>query len=218
MRRWLIGPPLALCALWLATCETAPLPTAPDDDGPRTHIIQVASNGWHTAIVSPAPALVATGLLPEAEDFPGAAFLEFGWGDRVYYPAKEKTFGMTLAAALVPTPAVMHMAGLAAAPRDGGNAGREVVTVPLTEAGFLNLVEALAAEFERPDGSRAAPVSRGLYPGSRFYNARGEFHLFNTCNTWTAHMLRAAGVALSPSGIVTADGLMARLRRALTVE
>lgn len=216
MRRWLAGPALALCALWLATCETAPPPPA-EDDAPRTHVIHVASNGWHTAIVAPAPTLTDTGLLPEAEDFPGAAFLEFGWGDRVYYPAKEKTIGMTLSAALVPTPAVMHMAGLAAAPRDGGSS-REVVAVPLTEAGFLKLVEALAAEFERPAGGRAASVSRGLYPGSRFYNARGEFHLFNTCNTWTARMLRAAGVAISPSGIVTADGLMARLRAALTVE
>ena len=214
MRRWLIGPALALCAALLATCETAPLPTAPDDDGPRTHVIQVPSNGWHTAIVMPAPALVATGLLPEAADFPDAAFFEFGWGDRVYYPAKEKTVGMTLAAALVPTPAVMHMAGLAAAPRDGGSS-REVIVVALTEAGFLNLTQTLAAEFERPAGGRAASVARGLYPGSRFYNAHGEFHLFNTCNTWTARMLRAAGVAISPSGIVTADGLMARLRTTL---
>ena len=31
-------------------------------------------------------------------------------------------------------------------------------------------------------------------------------------------MLRAGGVALSPSGIVTADGLMARLRAVLAVE
>ena len=111
MRRWLIGPALALCAALLATCETAPPPIAPDDEGPRTRLIQVASNGWHTAIVVPAPALAATGLLPEARDFRGARFLEFGWGDRVYYPAEEKTIGMTLAAALAPTPAVMHMAG-----------------------------------------------------------------------------------------------------------
>ena len=216
MKRWLIGPALALCAALLATCETAPPPIAPDDDGPRTRLIQVASNGWHTAIVVPAPAFAATDLLPEAEDFPRARFLEFGWGDRVYYPAKEKTIGMTLAAALVPTPAVMHMAGLAAAPRDGGSI-REVVTVGLTQAGLLNLIEALAAEFERPEGGRAASVARGLYPGSRFYNARGSFHLFNTCNTWTARMLRAAGIVLSPSGIVTADELMTRLRAALAV-
>ena len=216
MKRWLLWPALALCAAWLATCETAP-PLPSGDDGPRTHPIRVASNGWHTAIIVPAPALDATGLLPEAADFPDAAFLEFGWGDRTYYPAKEKTLGMTLAAALVPTPSVMHMAGHATAPA-AASGGFEVVPVALSEAGFRNLVEAIAATFERPSGGRAESVSPGLYPDSRFYHAQGEFHLFNTCNTWTARMLRAGGVALSPSGVVTADGLMARLRAALTVE
>ena len=216
MKRWLRWPALALCAAWLATCETAPpLPTG--DDGPRTRPIQVLSNGWHTAIVVPAPALAATGLLPEAADFPDAAFFEFGWGDRTYYPAKEKTLGMTLSAALVPTPAVMHMAGHAADPAHESSR-LEVVTVALTEAGFQKLVEAIAETFERPSGGRAESVSPGLYPDSLFYHARGEFHLFNTCNTWTARMLRAGGVALSPSGIVTAGGLMARLKAALAVE
>ena len=216
MRRWLLGPALLLCTAWLATCETAPPPPA-EGDAPRTRLIQVLSNGWHTAIVVPAPAIAATGLLPEAADFPDAAFLEFGWGDRVYYPAKEKTVGMTLAAALAPTPAVMHMAGRSATPM-GESGGLEVVPVLLTEVGFSSLVEAIAATFERPSGGRAEAVSRGLYPGSRFYHANGEFHLFNTCNTWAARMLHAGGVALNASGIVTADGLMARLRAALPLD
>ncbi len=174
----------------------------------------MVSNGWHTAIVAPQPALAATGLLPEAADFPDAAFLEFGWGDRAYYPAKEKTIAMTLGAALAATPAVMHMAGLAVPPGQAGS-GPETLRVTLTEAGFRRLVRALADQFERPAGARAAPVSRGLYPDSNFYNAHGTFHLFNTCNTWTARMLRAGGVELSPSGIITADGLMTRLRAAI---
>ena len=216
MRRWLLGPALALCTVLLATCESAP-PPAVTDDGPRTRLIHVASNGWHTAIVVPAAAVAAIGALPEAADFPDAKYLEFGWGDRTYYPAEEKTLGMALAAALVPTAAVMHMAGRLAAPSDETR-GLEVVPVALTEAGFRTLVGAIAATFERPSGGRAESVSRGLYPGSRFYHAHGTFHLFNTCNTWTARMLRAGGVALSSSGIVTADGLMARLRAALAVE
>ena len=35
------------------------------------------------------------------------------------------------------------------------------------------------------------------------------------CNTWTARMLRAGGVNLLPSGVITADELMARLRAAV---
>ena len=213
LRYWLT---LVLSITWLTACETAaPLP--PKDIGPRTHLIHVASNGWHTVIVVPAPALVATGVLPEAADFSGTAFLEFGWGDRIFYPAKEQTLGIILTAALVPTPAIMHMVALQAPPEDD-DSGLEVISVELTESGFQSLAQALAAEFERPSDGRAESVSRGLYPDSYFYHARGEFHLFNTCNTWTARMLHEGGVALSPSGIVTAIGLMSRLQETLAVE
>ena len=155
--------------------------------------------------------------LPEVADFSDAAFLEFGWGDSTYYPAKKKTLGMALIAALVPTAAVMHMAMLQAPLEDDGSE-LEVISVKLTESGFRHLAQAIAAEFERPPGGRAESISRGLYPDSYFYHARGKFHLFNTCNTWTARMLRASGIAISPSEIVTADGLMTRLREVLALE
>ncbi len=193
----------------------APLP--PTDHGPRTHAVRVVSNGWHTAIVVGRAELVATGLLPEADDFPDAVFLEFGWGDRVYYPAKEKTLGMALAAALTATPAVMHLAGLARPPEQT-YADAEVVPVALSQEEFRHLVSAIAGQFERPEGGRAAAVSRGLYPHSNFYHALGTFSLFNTCNTWAARRLRAGGVNVSPSGIVTADELVTRLRPVIDQE
>ena len=204
------------CAITLGACAAAtPSPAA--DPGSRTHTVRAISNGWHTAIVVDRAELVATGLLPEADDFPDAVFLEFGWGDRVYYPAQEKTLGMALDAALTGTPAVMHMAGLARPP-EATYRDIEVVPVALTEDGFRRLIGAIAGDFERPDGPRVAPVSRGLYRDSYFYNAHGSFHLFNTCNTWTARMFRAGGVDVSPSGVVTAEETIARLRDSVELE
>jgi uncharacterized protein (TIGR02117 family) len=214
MRRPIAALAWLVCAGWLAACDPAPPLLAPADNALRVHAVRVVSNGWHTAIVVPRPELVATGLLPEADDFLDAAFLEFGWGDRVYYPAKKKTLGMALRAALSATPAVMHMAGLARAP-ELTYADFEVVSMALTEGEFRHLVRAIAGDFKRPEGGRAEPISRGLYRDSNFYDARGMFHLFNTCNTWTARMLRAGGVNLSASGIITADELVARLRAAV---
>ncbi len=203
-------------AMGLAACApAAPLP--PADSGPRIHTVLVVSNGWHAAIVMARAEAAATGLLPEAADFPQAAFLEFGWGDRDFYPAAEPSLGVTLGAALTATPAVMHLAGLARAPAPS-LAEPEVVPVALSQDGLRRLIGAIAGTFERPAGGRAQAVSRGLYPDSFFYNARGTFYLFNTCNTWIARMLRAGGVNISPSGIVTADELMARLRAALAKE
>ena len=213
MRRLIVALAWLACAGSPAACALGP-PLPPADNGPLSHAVSVFSNGWHTAIVVSRRDVVAAGLLPEADDFPDAAFLEFGWGDQVYYPAKKKTFGMALDATLTATPAVMHMAGLARSPEQT-YASSEIVTVAMTESGLRHLVRAIAGEFNRPEGGRAYPVSSGLYPDSNFYSARGSFHLFNTCNTWTARMLRAAGVNLSPSGVITADDLVARLRAAI---
>ncbi len=202
-------------AVWLAGCAGAP--SLPDDAGePATQAAHVLSNGWHTAIVVARGEVAATGLLPEAADFPEAAFLEFGWGDREYYPADETTLGMTLRAALMPTPSVMHVAGRERLPQAGGE--REVVQVGLTETGLRRMIGAISDEFERPAGGRAEPVGAGLYPASHFYEAAGRFHLFNTCNTWTARMLRAGGIGISPAGVISAEDLMVRLRAALAGE
>ena len=210
---------IALAAgLALAACapppSSAPAPVGSRaDEEPRVHEVRVLSNGWHTAILVDRAAAASTGLLPEAQDFPDAALLEFGWGDREYFPAKNKTLGLALGAVLGESPAVMHVAGRAVPP--GRDTKPDVATLTLTETDFQALIRAIDGDFERPEGGRAEPVAKGLYADSHFYHARGAFHMFNTCNTWTARMLRAGGVAVSPSGVVTADDLMSRLRAAL---
>lgn len=195
----------------LAACAADP--PLVRDKGPRTEAVRVVSNGWHTSIVVARPALDAAGLVPEARDVTGD-FVEFGWGDRVYYPSKDPSIGMALSAALKPTPSVMHVAGLNRPP-EAQYTGVEVITVKLSLTGLRNLIGAIAGEFKRPPDRPAAPVSRGLYRDSYFYDARGLFHLFNTCNTWTARTLRAGGVPISARGIITADDLVAGLREAL---
>lgn len=197
-------------AAWLGACA-APLPASETEA--RDQVVYVVSNGWHTAIVVPGPVLRASEDLPEAGDFPEAAYLEFGWGDRVYYRAKDPGLAIALEAALTPTPAVMHVTGRPRPPMQTPD-GDEVVSLALTKSGLRGLIEAIAGDFTRRQGNRAAPLSPGLYPNARFYEAEGSFHLFNTCNTWTARKLQAGGVALSPSGIATANELMDRLRKA----
>lgn len=201
------------CVIILVGC--APLPSLPPiSDGPSIDAVNVVSDGWHAAIVVRRAHLVETGLIPEAGDFPSATFIEFGWGDRAYYPAREKTLRMTLDAALRPTPAVMYMAGRAR-PLEVVYGSADVVPVAMTRQTFWHMVDTLSGYFDRDEGARSGPVARGPYPHSNFYLAHGGFHLFNNCNTWTARILRAGGVNLSPAGIITAGQLMSSLRSAI---
>jgi uncharacterized protein (TIGR02117 family) len=174
-----------------------------------TKTIFVTSNGWHSGIVV-ARADLPPGAIPERADFPNAVYLEFGWGDMEYYPAPKKTLGMTLGAAF-PGPAVVHVVGLHGHPREMFPAS-EVVAVRLSSDAFRRLVHYLDGTFLRRGAARAAPSAKGLYPSSLFYPATGRFHLFNTCNTWTARGLAAAGLPVQPSGVQRAEELMVQVR------
>lgn len=212
-------PLLALLAmLWLAACAAAPA-AAPGAEGPGADTpdesggvtVYLTSNGWHSGIAVPRTAL-PPGLLPEAADFPGAAYLAFGWGDADYYPAPEAGLGVALAAALTPTPAVLHLSGLPAPPGEVYPQS-EVLAFALAPRAFAALAAYLDASVARPEGGeKAGPVAPGLDRYSLFYPATGAFHLFNTCNTWTARGLAAAGLPLHPTGVVTAEDLMRQAR------
>jgi len=205
--------PWVLLALALVVTACAAPPGAPKPSrtqpGPGT-VIFVTSNGWHSGIVL-AKADLPSGRLPETADFPDARFLEFGWGDAVYYPAKQPTISMTLGAALVPTPAVVHVAGLWAEPARVYPKA-EVLALPIDHGNLRRLVDFIHASFARGGAPRAAATGPGLYASSRFYPATGSFHLFNTCNTWTARGLASAGFDIDAAGISRAEPLMQQLR------
>ncbi len=199
-----------LCVVSLAGCASVP-PLSPSGSGPNDHVVSVVSDGWHAAIVVPRTQLVETGLVPEKGDFPNVRFIEFGWGDRAYYPAREKMLDMALDAALRTTPAVLHLAGFNRSPeRVYGDSN--VISIAMTGRPFRQLIKVLDGYFDREGRDRASSIAPGLYPNSRFYPARGGFHLFNNCNTWTTRLLRAGGVNLSPVGVITAGQLMSQLR------
>lgn len=102
---------LVVAATWLAACTPEPTFSS-SSDGPPAATIFVASNGWHTSIVLPAAMVRATGMAAEIAAFPDAAYLEFGWGDREYYPEPRPTIGQGIAALMTPTPSVLHVASL----------------------------------------------------------------------------------------------------------
>lgn len=198
-----------LLALALLLVGCAGSPAEPPDGGPRDRLAYVTSNDWHTRIAI-ATADLPPGILPEVGDFPGVPWLAFGWGDHAYYPMRDPPRRLAVKAALLPSPAVLHIVPMAAPPRPAP--GFEVVALALTGAEHDRLAQGIAATVRREGAPRAVATAPGLYPESRFYPAEGRFHLFNTCNTWTAGQLRAAGLPVRSSGVITAEELMRQLR------
>ncbi|MBI3126783.1 MAG: DUF2459 domain-containing protein [Candidatus Tectomicrobia bacterium] len=214
LARRMKGGLVLACLGGLAGCaaldSARPAPPAAEE-GAAAHVVYVLSNRWHTSITLARGDLEASGLIPEAADLPHAAFFEFSLGDRKYFPAPRPGPGIALSALLVPTPSVLHVAGLARPPQEA-YPDADVAAIRLGPKALAALIERIDASFDRAGAERAKVYSPGLYPGSFFYAARGKSHLFNTCNTWTARMLSGARPDLSPSGVVVADQVMHRVR------
>ncbi len=59
--------------------------------------IYIVSHGWHTGLVVPAKGI--QNILPKLRKrFGDIPYIEFGWGDKDYYQAREITSGLTLKA------------------------------------------------------------------------------------------------------------------------
>lgn len=179
------------------------------DAGEAGFRVLVLSNGWHSGVVL-SRADVPEAIIPEIADFPHAKFFEFGWGDAEFYPAREAGAWLALRAAF-PGPAVMHVSGLPDHPaRIWPNV--TILSFAIGADGMRRLLEFLRASFDRAGAGRAVVSARGIYPFSLFYPATGRFHLFNTCNTWTAQALTAMGLPAALGGVNTAEDLVARIR------
>lgn len=215
-RRVSPGPPRCLgclvLLLSLGGCSTEPVRTPAVTECGPLRVFYVVSHGWHTGIVVERSALVKA-LAPLADDFPGGVHLEIGWGDEQFYQAPEATPGLALRAVLWPTRTVLHVVAFTDSPRNYFS-GSELVEVSVPAAGYRQLLAFLGESFSRGPRGELARIGPGLYGLSGFYRAEGEFHAFNTCNTWVASAVEATGFPLSSSGIVTAGALVSQLRAA----
>jgi len=173
--------------------------------------IYVVNHGFHSGLTI-RRSDIPRGLFPESEDFPKAEWLELGWGDWDYYQADDPGLGLALKALFWPTASVLHVMGFSGAVAERF-AGFEVARIELPPEGLDGLMLFIHHSFAREGATKAAPLNPGLYGNSRFYPAIGTFHLFNTCNTWVARALEAAGFSMGLFRPVTAPQLMGTLRR-----
>jgi len=192
---------------WLALAACAGLGPAgrPPESLPR-ETVYVVSNGWHSGVV------VETGTLPPSRWPQRTAlgphrYLEVGWGDRDAYLADRITTGLALRAALASRGSVLLVDGFDQQVPERYR-GSDVVELRVSAHGLDGLAGFIeASHAEDAEGRPIRVEPRRNVPGV-FFLARGRFHALNTCNSWTAAALRAAGLPLAPRLSLTAYQLM----------
>jgi uncharacterized protein (TIGR02117 family) len=173
--------------------------------------VWIVGHGWHTGIVVPAGD-IQTRLPVLQIRFGDVPYVEFGWGDKTFYQAEEITAGMAIKASLWPTAAVMHVVAVPVNPA-AYFPRSEVHRLCLLSADYDALLRFIVGSFRTTEDGGPAPLGRGRYGDSQFYEALGDYTLFNTCNTWTAKGLKSAGLDIDPASKATASSVMRYVRK-----
>jgi hypothetical protein len=197
----------ALILLVLAACATQRSDLAPPSQqmsvvsGSST-VIYVVRRAWHVDI-----GLLAQDLEPPLaslrDDFPGAQYLRFGFGDRHYLLARGR--GLSLLAALWPGPGILLVTGLPAVPHLASSRD-QVIRIELTREQTTALQAFVWNSFSTHEG-KATPVEAGPYVGSIYYETPQGYSALHTCNTWAAEALKSAKLPIRSAGVALAGQL-----------
>lgn len=173
--------------------------------------VYVLSHGWHTGIALRADDLNA--LIPDlAARFPQAKYYEIGWGDAGFYQANEITTALTLRAMFWSNGSVLQVVGFNDDPGQYFYKS-EVQKINTSHDNYLHLLEFLKSSFETDRAGNVIREKHGIYADSQFYTGVGTYHLFNTCNKWTAKALYSDGIGINPLLKLTASSVMHSLKQ-----
>jgi uncharacterized protein (TIGR02117 family) len=176
--------------------------------------IFLETNGVHTWIVVPTitPEMDWRPIAPAAhirDPRYAGDYLAIGYGNREFYlntPAwSDLTVGRALGAAFGNGPSLVHVYH-----ERNPQVGEHYRPIILTHDQYRRLAAYLLTSFDRDEHGRTMPLlGKGYGPSDTFYQARGGYNLFYTCNEWAGAALRTAGVRV---GIWTpfSQSIMAR--------
>ena len=160
--------------------------------------IFVRTNGVHTWLMVPAVTeYMDWRNLAPAQDIADPArtgnYLAIGYGNREFYlntPTwSDLTVERALGAAFGGGPSLVHVEH----ERDP-RPDRYQQSITLTPDQYRRLTSFIVSSFEISNGRSLPLTGRGYGPADIFYEARGGYSLFYTCNEWTGEALRTAGV------------------------
>jgi hypothetical protein len=181
---------------------------APQDSA----VVYVARRGWHVDI-----GFAAADLQPPLrsllDEFPGAQYLFFGFGDRRYLLAKNRNAPVLLAA-LWPGRGMILATGLRSPPTVAFGV-RQVVALAVTLRQASDAQAFVWYSLDRPSvNDPVRSYAAGPYEGSLFFTATPKYSAFHTCNTWAAESLATAALPIHSAGVVFAGQLWSQVRRA----
>ena len=168
----------------------------PVEAGQPARTIYVLHRGLHTGLIVKAVD-IAPWTWPESLDFPGAEYIEVGWGDRQGY-CYPLTSGSACRAMFYSKGSVLLVHTFTnTVTTEYNRIASEIIEVQLSPRGFDQMCDYIGKTYALEASNRPVPMPT-IYQGEDFFRARGHYWMFHNCNNWTAGALREAGCPISP--------------------
>jgi hypothetical protein len=197
---------IAIGLLLIGSMPMAPRATA--------QTIQVARRAWHIDIGF-AVADLGAPLDSVAEQFPGATYLFFGFGDRHYLLGKSRNASVMLGA-LWPGPGIILVTALKSSPARAFGSAHVIeleVSSAQARAAQAFIWSSLANGGGLAADSTIAPYAQGPYDGSLYFSAIPRYSALHTCNTWAAEALKAGGLRVRSRAVVFAGQVWSQTKK-----
>ena len=210
---------LIVVVLLVATCTARPrdatlYPPRPDEPTVSVYLID---NGYHTDIALPGELLMRTqgATARAAHRIAPRSWVLAGWGDARFYvetgPWRDRAADGLRALFKPGNPSVVRLTGIAQQPEL--IYGDAAVEVKMSRASFALLVARIDRSFA--PGPQLANAPRRAE--RLFFRSIESFSILHLCNHWTAEVLNAGGIGVTPMLATFTPGLRFDLwlRRAL---
>jgi uncharacterized protein (TIGR02117 family) len=168
------------------------------------YTIYVLNEGWHTGIVMKVSD-ISEDDFPEVKTFSGDQFIDIGWGDEEYYRIPGFDLSLAMRALLSPSSSALKIRTLNIPVETYYKTFTYCVAFHLSKEEFTSLSRYVGNTFKMNSNKTIMLENRSniIY----FYKANGDYHLFNTCNTWVAEALEYTGIPVSVSMVVSGSDL-----------
>jgi len=173
-----------------------------DNDLTNRKEIFLIKQYWHTAIVIEKNDIDPK-ILPEVKYFNDFSLLDFGWGDEEFYQHSGFDSGLAFKALFYATPSTLRVEGIGISKDTYFNISEIVVRILVTQEQLNKIVNFISSTVYRDDNGLPVILSKQGLGRVIFFKANGNYHLFNTCNTWLASCLVSAGINIEDNVILT---------------
>jgi len=164
--------------------------------------IYLVKQRWHTAIVFHREDVDST-LIQEIKYLSGAELIDIGWGDEAFYQYPDFDWNMAYQAICYPTPSTLRMEGIYISMIEYFDLSEIVVKLEINDEQLKILLNYISDTIWRNGEGQIDILSTQYLQRIYFFKADGDYHLFNTCNTWLARGLKEAGFHIKDDIVLT---------------